>query len=252
MVHQISWEELLWTNWTYRSVREITVPFLKKGGLFCFLAFSHIFKPEEHAQHANKAKFALMRSKKKTKNKNFGKGLNPHSSRHKGGFSTGVRDAFPKKSTAELLITSSEVWGNSLCLRHFLSHCFLLLLPFFSSHWTKIGLCSIATKSFGFEGVGNYSLWSPSTTFSISHIDLAMLFLLSLFNKNARKTHLKLSHQWHSLPHGSIKAKYLIGLETQICIYLFVRTPASDTGRDWETAEDTKVPVAVEHQLLLC
>ena len=69
----------------------------------------------KHAQHASKAKFALMR---KQNPKYFGKGLSPHSSRHKGGFSTGVRETFLERSTSELLITFSEVWGNSLCLRH--------------------------------------------------------------------------------------------------------------------------------------
>lgn len=69
----------------------------------------------KHAQNASKPMFALMR---KQNPKYFGKGLSPHSSRHKGGFSTGVRETFHERSTAEPLITSSEAWGNSLCLRH--------------------------------------------------------------------------------------------------------------------------------------
>lgn len=48
-----------------------------------------------------------------------------------------------------------------------------------------------------------------------------MSCLLSPLNKNVRKTHFKLSHQWHSLPHGTIKANYLIGLKN-LNFYLFV------------------------------
>lgn len=157
----------------------------------------------------------------------FGKGLSPHSSRHKGGFSTGVREIFLERSTAEPWITSSGVWGNSLCLRHSYPALAILLQPL-----NKDGSLSHHNYVSWIWRNGQLVFVNPSTAFFINHINLAVSCLLFPFN--VRKTHFKLSHQWHSLPHSTIKANYLIGFKKSKFLFICLGT------RQWHWNETEK------------
>lgn len=88
---------------------------IKEGGLFCFLAFSHITNLRNET--CPKCKQTYVYTNEKAKPQVFWKGFKPS-------FFQGQRrlqhwgQTFHERSTAEPLITSSEAWGNSLCLRH--------------------------------------------------------------------------------------------------------------------------------------